>query len=109
MVDGIQGGGEISPQDKVLYRQEFDRAVNLFQQSLTAYEQSQIQAQKEEFKDVMNKALQVIHQTIRQAVDQRVEGREKELDQDYQKFLAQDTPENARQLNNDLNDLKKAP
>lgn len=108
MLDPIQGGGEVSPQDRALYRQEFERAVNLFQESLTAYEQSQIPAQKDEFKKVMDKALVVIHQTIREAVKSRPDGKEKQLDQDYQNFLAHDTPETVHQLTTDLNELKRA-
>jgi hypothetical protein len=106
MVDPIQGGGEVSPQDRALYRQEFERAVNLFQESLAAYQQSEIPMQKEEFKKVMDKTLLVIHQTIREAVKSRAEGKEKQLDQDYQNFLAQDTSQNVERLNHDLNDLK---
>ena len=108
MTGSVQGGGDLSPQDRVLYRQEFERAVNLFQQSLTAYEQSQMQSQKDEFKNVMAKTLEVIRQTIRQAVSQRPDQKEEGLATDYQKFLASDTPENVQRLNDDLNDLKSA-
>jgi len=104
-MEGVQGPG--SPQDKVLYKQEFEQAVNLFQKSLSAYSHSQIQQQKDEFKDVMKKALLVIHQTIRQvASGQIAQEKQAQLDHDYQKFLAHDTPKNIEQLNQDLNELK---
>ena len=102
---GVQGPG--SPQDKALYRQEMERAVNLFQKSLSAYDQSQIQSQKDEFKDVMKKALQVIHQTMPQVFNQKMaQEKDAQLNQDYQQFLASDSPKNIERLNQDLNDLR---
>jgi hypothetical protein len=108
MVEGVQGGGDLTPQDRVLYRQEFERAVNLFQQSLTAYQQSEIPAQKEEFKKVMAKTLEVIHQTIRQVILERPEQKDKELSSDYQQFLDSDNSKNIAKLGRDLDDLKRA-
>jgi hypothetical protein len=108
MVEGVQGGGDLTPHDRVLYRQEFERAVTLFQQSLTAYEQSQMDSQKAEFKKVMAKTLEVIHQTIREVVTERPDKKDQELTVDYQNFLANDDPENVQKLNDDLDNLKKA-
>lgn len=108
MVEGVQGSGDLTPQDRVQYRQEFERAVNLFQESLTAYQQSQIPAQKEEFKKVMAKTLEVIHQTIRQVIVERPEQKEKELSSDYQQFLGSDNSKNIAKLSSDLDDLKRA-
>jgi molecular chaperone DnaK (HSP70) len=105
MTEGVQGPS--SPQDKVLYKQEFEKAVNLFQKSLSAYDKSQMQQQKDEFKNVMKKALQVIHQTIQQVASREVaQKKQAQLDHDYQSFLKSDSPKNIEQLNKDLNDLK---
>ena len=104
MTSHISGPG--SPQDKALYKQEFDKAVHLFQKSLSAYEQSQIQGQKDAFKDVMKKALEVIHQTLPQVINQKLaEQKEHKLTQDYNQFLSNDSPKNVQKLLADLNNL----
>jgi hypothetical protein len=107
MVDSIDGGGSISPHDKSLYKQDFSKAVDLFQQSLQAYEQSKIPAQKEEYKDVMDKCLQVIKETAREAIRQEAQKQVNQMNKDYQNFISNDTPATYKQLNNDLNALKK--
>ncbi len=100
MIDKIGDGS--SPQE--IYKKDFDRAVNLFQQSLAGYQQSTEPHQKEKFKDVMDKCLVIIHETIQSA-----KGTQKPLskvDQDYQNFIANDNPKTLEQLNKDLDTLK---
>jgi len=60
MVDKIGEGS--TPQE--IYKKDFDRAVNLFQQSLAGYQKSTEPHQKGKFKDVMDKCLVIIHETI---------------------------------------------
>jgi len=100
MVDKIEGAP--SPQES--YRNSYDRAVNLFQQSLAAYEKSTEPHQKEKFKDVMDKCLVIIHETIRS-----VKGTEqplKKVDQDYENFIANDNPKTLGQLQKGIDSLK---
>ena len=100
MVDRIGEGP--SPQE--MYKKDFDRAVNLFQQSLAGYQQSTEPHQKEKFKDVMDKCLVIIHETI-----QAAKGTQKPLnkvDQDYQSFIANDNPKTLEQLNKDIDSLQ---
>jgi hypothetical protein len=100
MVDKIGEGS--TPQE--IYKKDFDRAVNLFQQSLSGYQQSTIPEQKEKFKDVMDKCLVIIHETI-----QAAKGTQKPLekvDQDYQTYISTDNPNTLEQLNKDLDSLK---
>lgn len=107
MVDQI-GDSSISPQDREIYKQDFGRAVDLFQQSLEAYEKSQLQPQKAKYKDVMDKCLQVIHETIQQAIKKESQKQLNQFDQDYQNFIANDNPQTYQQLNNDLDSFKKS-
>jgi hypothetical protein len=100
MVDRIGEGS--TPQE--IYKKDFDRAVNLFQQSLAGYQQSTEPHQKEKFKDVMDKCLVIIHETI-----QAAKGTQKPLekvDQDYQTYISTDNPNTLEQLNKDLDSLK---
>lgn len=106
MTDQI-GDSSISPKDREIYKQDFNEAVNLFQQSLAAYEKSQIQAQKDKFKDVMDKCQQVIHETIRSAIKKESAKQLQQFDKDYQNFIANDNPQTYQQLNTDLETFKK--
>ncbi len=106
MVDRIEGDSSISPQSKALYKQEFERAVGLFQQSLAAYENSQIPEQKDKYKDVMNRALQIIHETIKEALSKEGQKKGVQLDNDYQAFLNNDNPQTYQKLNKDLDLLR---
>ena len=72
MVEGI-GDSSISPQDREIYKQQFGQAVDLFQQSLVAYEKSSLQPQKDELKKVMDQALMIIHETIKEAISQEAQ------------------------------------
>ena len=104
MVDKI-GEGSTPPENyKEIYKKDFDRAVNLFQQSLAGYEQSAEPHQKEKFKDVMDKCLVIIHETIQSA--KGTQKPLKKVDQDYQTFIANDNPKTLEQLNKDLDSLK---
>jgi hypothetical protein len=106
MVDKI-GDGSISPQNQEIYKKDFDRAVNLFQQSLTGYQQSTEPHQKDKFKDVMDKCLVVIHETIKETLKKEAAKQLNKVDQDYQNFIANDNPKTLQQLNKDLDSLKK--
>ncbi|HUD02113.1 MAG TPA: hypothetical protein VMR37_07275 [Rhabdochlamydiaceae bacterium] len=105
MVDKI-GDSSIPPQNQEIYKKDFDRAVNLFQQSLAGYQQSTEPHQKDKFKDVMDKCLVVIHETIKEALKQEAQKQLKKVDQDYQKYIANNNPATLQKLNNDLDTLK---
>jgi hypothetical protein len=107
MVDRISGDSPISRPESEFDKQSFNKAVNLFQQSLQAYEQSDIPAQKAKFKDVMDKCLQVIQQTAREAIRAEAQKTMDQVDKDYQSFLDNDNPQTYKQLNSDLDHLKR--
>lgn len=95
-----------SSQNQEIYRKDFDRAVNLFQQSLAGYQQSTEPHQKDKFKDVMDKCLVIIHETIRAA--KATQKQLNKMDQDYQNYIAKGSPQTLQQLNKDLDSLKNA-
>lgn len=108
MVDPIGGNTPITPQDKEIYKKDFNRAVDLFQQSLDAYEKSQSDPQKAKYKDVMDKCLVVIRETIKEASRQEVEKQLKQVNKDYSNFIANDNPTTYQQLSKDLDSLKNS-
>ncbi len=94
-----------TPSDQV-YKKDLDRAVSLFQKSLSGYEQSTEPHQKDKFKDVMDKCLVIIHETLKEVLKKEAQKPLNKVDQDYQKFIADDNPKTLEQLNKDLDSLK---
>jgi hypothetical protein len=108
MVDPVSGDGNISPQLQQVYKQEFMEGANLFQQSLQQYQNSNIPAQKEAFKDVMQKAMNVMNETAQLCLSKEAQKKEMKLNQDFQAFQSNDTEGNAAQLNKSINSLKRS-
>ena len=102
MVDRIGEGSQ------EIYKKDFERAVNLFQQSLSGYQQSTEPHQKDKFKDVMDKCLVVIQETIKEAIRTESQKKFNRLDQDYHNYIANDNPETLKKLTKDLDRLKQA-
>ena len=94
-----------TPSDQV-YKKDLDRAVSLFQKSLSGYEQSTEPHQKDKFKDVMDKCLVIIHETLKEVLKKEAQKPLNKVYQDYQKFIADDNPKTLEQLNKDLDSLK---
>lgn len=103
----IEGGESITPQMRQTYKEECARGVKLFQDSLKEFQKSQIPAQKEEFKDVMDKALQVIRETASMCLSKEMQKEETTLESDYNSYIANPTPEGLNKLNNDLEQFQK--
>lgn len=102
---GIEGDSSINPQMRQEYQKECTRGLTLFQQTLQAYEQSHLDAQKEQYKEVMGKALQVIRETAAQCLSQEMQKKELRLENDYQAFINNPSPEHLKQLNQDVQQL----
>lgn len=103
----IEGDKPVSPQDRKAYQEECARGVSLFKKTLQEYQKSQMPAQKEEFKDVMEKALLVIHETANACLSKELQKEEINLEQDYRKYIANPSPENLDKLNSDLQHFQK--
>ena len=106
MVDKI--GDSSIPQNQEIYKKDFDRAVNLFQQSLSGYQQSTEPHQKEKFRDVMDKCIVVIQETIKEALRKEAQKQFNQVDQDYKNYIANENPKTFEQLNKDLDSLKNS-
>lgn len=107
MIDPISGR-PIPPELQATYKNEFARGVKLFEESLNAYETTsddQI-AKKAKFKDVMDKALNIMNQSARGFLSPSGQKEETHLEKDYQSYIAEQTPDNAEKLKKDINHLK---
>lgn len=99
MVD-VGGTGPIP--DKELYRQEFNRGLNLFDKSLQAYKKCDESHKKAKFKDVMDKSLVVMNESASKDIKDQVA----QLQKDYDEYTQKETPGGLKKLNDDVESLR---
>lgn len=105
MVDPTSGNNV--PQDlKHVYKQEFMEGANLFEQSFSQYQNSQIPAQKEAFKDVMKKALNVMNETAKLCLSKEAQKNEAQLNNSFEEFSSNQNPQTMQDLSKSIDNLK---
>ncbi|HSX10790.1 MAG TPA: hypothetical protein VLF94_03625 [Chlamydiales bacterium] len=104
--EDVQGTGPVSRKDAKMYEQEYKQGAALFQKSLNEYAKSDNMYQKEEYKEVMNQAMQVLNETARGLKRQELLKQNEEIERDYGDY--QNNP-NDRRIQQKLDqDLEKA-
>jgi hypothetical protein len=104
----IQGPGSepITPREKKMYEQEYKHGVQLFQKALHSYESSDNPAQKEMFKDVMLKSMNVLNETARELKRQALLSQNEKIEKDFAAF--NDKPDDKKAIASLEKDLEKA-
>lgn len=105
----ISGIGPLSPSEKKMYEQEYKHGADLFKRALEQYSKSDNAYQKEEFKDVMDQAMQVLNESAQGLMRQELLKQNETITKDYANFqkLPNDT-ERQGKLSNDLDRAKKS-
>ena len=103
----IDAGAPLTPHVRDTYRKQCERGVALFQKTLEEYQQSELPAQKEKYKDVMGKAMLVIQETAAKFLSQELQKQQQGIEKDYEKFIANSSPENLNKLQKDLQNFQK--
>ncbi len=103
----VEGSGSITPQEKAMYRQEFARGASLFKQSFEQYLSSDNDNKKTLLKDVMDRALQVMNETAKYVLSQKKLEQENKLEQDYGNFISNESPDTIKELQSDIDKLRK--
>ena len=107
----VEGSGgltsPISPHDKILYEQEYRRGVDLFQRALDQYSQADEIHKKDAFREVMDRALQVLNETARELKRTDLMSQNKKISQDLESYQQNDVEPSKNQLARDLNQAKK--
>lgn len=101
MTDPVSGNQHI-------YKQEFIQGATLFEQSLTQYQNSSIPAQKEAFKDVMQKAMVVMNETAKLCLSKEAQKKETQLNTAFENFQTSDDPSTIKNLSQSIDSLKKS-
>jgi hypothetical protein len=106
-IQGNGGPGPLSPRDKKMYEQEFKHAADLFQRSLNEYAASDNPYQKEEFKEVMNKAMRVLNETAQELTRKELLKQNQAIEQDWANYQQDGTITSKDKLNSDLEKAKR--
>lgn len=97
------------PHDKKMYEQEYRHGADLFQRALDQYGHSDNPYQKAEFKDVMDKAMNVLNETAHGLLRKELEDQNQVIAKDYANFQKfPDDPDTIKKLNDDLDQAKKS-
>jgi len=104
-----RGGGEprkYSKEELQKYQQDYNKGLHLFKESFHEYTKPDAEShKKEQLKKVMNEALQVMNETACVALREGKLGSEKQLNTDYQTFMASPSDENQKKVADDLKAL----
>ncbi len=103
----VEGSGAITPQQKAQYRQEFKHGASLFEKSFNEYLHADSDNKKVLLKDVMERTLQVMNETAKYVLSQKKLEQENKLEQDYQNFISNESPDSAKQLQSDIDKLQR--
>ncbi len=105
----MSGVGPLNPQDKRMYEQEYKHGADLFKRALDQYTKSSNSNQKAEFKDVMDKSMQVLNETARDLMRKELQKQNEQIAKDYATFKKYPGDEDTIQkLNKDLDQAKKS-
>ncbi len=99
----------IGPREKKMYEQEYKHGAELFKQAAQQYSKSDNSFQQAEFKDVMDKAMQVMNETARELMRQELLKQNDQIAKDYEEFQKMPADDRIqKQLSNDLDKAKKS-
>jgi len=102
----VSGAGPVGPRDKKMYEQEYKHSADLFKRALDQYTKSDNPYQKAEFKDVMDKAMNVLNETASGLMRKELKTQNDLISKDYATF--QKYPGDKDTLDKLSQDLEKA-
>ena len=110
MSDPINAGGtpQISQADRKAYAQEYKRGAALFEKALQEFENTDNMYKKAAFKDVMDKAMEVLNSAAQGLKDPNILAQSKKIADDYTTFQTKETPITEKQLRDDLKAAQKS-
>lgn len=104
--NNVSGSGPLSPRDIKMYEQEYKHSADLFKRALDQYSKSEDPYQQAEFKDVMDRAMQILNETAQELMRKELQKQNDVIAKDYSNF--QKFPGNEDTINKLNEDLEKA-
>jgi len=107
-MEDVQGAGKISLKEMKLYEQEYKHAAALCQKTLAEYAKAEDIYQKEEYKEVMNQAMQVLKETAHGLKRQDLLKQNEEIEKTYSSYQNNPNDQVQQKLNQDLEKAKNS-
>lgn len=99
----------LNPDEKKMYEQEYRHSAGLFQKALTQYRKAENPYQQAQFKDVMDRAIEILNEAARGLMRQELQRQNEAISKDYATFQKHPTdPDTVNKLNHDLEMAKKS-
>ena len=102
----IHDTGPVTPRQAEVYKKEYQHGVDLFQRALGQSAKSDNPYQKEQFGEVMDKAMQVLNETARELKRKDLLSQNKQISQDYQAYQQSPSDAMREKLIHDLDKAK---
>ncbi len=108
-MNDISGAGSVGPSEKKMYEQEYKHGADLFKRALDQYAKSDNPYQQAEFKNVMDKAMNVLNETASGLMRKELKAQNEAIAKDYDAFQKHPDDQDAlAKLNKDLDKAKKS-
>lgn len=107
-IGGAGESGKITPEERKGFEQEYRHGADLFQRALAGYSKTDNPYQKEEFKEVMDKALGVLNGTASQLLRKELMDQTKKISKDYSDYQDHPNGRIQKKLDQDLEAAKQA-
>lgn len=102
-----QGPRPLTPQDRAMYKEEYRHGVDLFQRALNEYSSADEIHKKEAFRQVMDRALQVLNDTARGLKRTDLMAQNKTIQEDLKSYESSQKDEDKSKLAADLQQAQK--
>lgn len=90
------------PSERRAYEREYKEGADLFQRALAEHAKTENIYKKEEFREVMDKALLVLNETAKELKEKDLALQNKIIAEDYKKYQENPSPATEKALNTDL-------
>ncbi|MBM3193590.1 MAG: hypothetical protein FJZ59_05105 [Chlamydiae bacterium] len=92
--------------DKPTYQSDFKESVELFEKSFQGMENSNLDVQKDKFKQVMKQSLETMQESANAMFNQKLADLKDHLNKDLNTYLESPTEENKERVQNDIQRIK---
>ena len=106
-MSNVSGPGSVSPSDMVKYKEEFQKSVSIFQESLDGYATTDGMGKKEMFRKAMSESLNVMDQ-LSPIFSKEIQKQKEALHNDLSSYQEAASPEGLNKLHSDIDSLKKS-
>ncbi len=107
-IDPMGNVGPLSPKERKEFEEEYRHGTDLFKRALNEYSESTNMFQKEEFKEVMEKAMQVLNETARELKNKELLNKNRQIEKDFSDYQQHQSLEHKNKLVTDLDSAQKS-